>query len=182
MFSIQFALFRLQYLEFRKNNNHCRSASANGQSNQMKYFIICFIALSLVLSSVITIEYNCVGTEMFPKYYGSPFIYKQDSLASSLESFYSISGIVLNMIVWSVLLYFIHFLIQKVVTKINSKIVLYFYKSVIIILLFISALVVYMSFELKGNGFNESTNYWYFDLDQEAIDWGMQCHGKLRIG
>lgn len=148
----------------------------------MKYFIICFIALGFILSSVITIEYNCVGTEMFPIYYGSPFIYKQDSLASSLESFYSISGIALNLIVWSTLLYFIHFFIQKLVTKINSKIVLYFYNSVIILFLCISALTVYMSVELKGIGFNKNSNYWYFNFEHDSKAWEQQCEGKLEIG
>ena len=147
----------------------------------MKYIILFFIALGFVLSSVVTIEYNCIGTEMFPKYYGSPFIYKQDSLASSLESFYSISGILLNIVVWSVLLYFTHFLIQKLVIKTNNKIVLYFYKGVIILLLCISALMVNMSVELKGSGFNKNMNYWYFDLDQKAKDWGMECKGNLKV-
>lgn len=148
----------------------------------MKYLIICFIALGFILSSVINIEYNCIGTEMFPKYYGSPFVYKQDSLASSLESFYSIFGLVLNIAIWSVSLYFIHLLIQKLLSKINIELVNYFYKSSIILLLCISTLMIYMSIGLKGNGFNKNTNYWYFDIDQEAKDWGMQCEGKLHIG
>lgn len=148
----------------------------------MKYFIICIFALGIVLSSIITIEYNCIGTEMFPKYYGSPFIYKRDSLASSLESYYSILGIVLNTTVWFLILYFINFHIQKIIFNLNSRLVFYFFNSVIIILLCISILTIYLSFELNGIGFNKNVNYWYFDLDQDAKDWGMQCEGKLRIG
>jgi hypothetical protein len=147
----------------------------------MKYFIILFIALGLVLSSIITIEYSCSGSEMFPKYYGSPFIYKQDSLASSLDSFYSISGLILNTLVWSSFLYFINFLIQKLPIKSSNKIAIIFYKSIISLLLLFSTLIIYISIELKGSGFNKSSNYWYFNIDKEAKDWGMECEGKLQI-
>lgn len=42
----------------------------------MKFIILPYIALGFVLSLVIGIEYKCVGTEMFPDFYGSPFVFK----------------------------------------------------------------------------------------------------------
>ena len=73
----------------------------------MKFIIIPYIALGLVLSVAIGIEYNFIGEEMMPTYWGSPFVYKQESLGSSLERYYSISGLVLNILVWSIVLFFI---------------------------------------------------------------------------
>ena len=68
----------------------------------MKYFIIPFIALGLSLSMVYGVEYECEGSEPFSIYYGSPFLFKKSSLGSSMEYFYSISGLLLNVLVWSV--------------------------------------------------------------------------------
>lgn len=147
----------------------------------MNYFIIFYVALGIVLSSVVTIEYDCIGSERFPKYYGSPFIYKQDSLASSLECFYSISGLALNSLIWSFMLFFIHKMCSKLLATLNQPIIYKAYKAIIVFLIFLSTVVIYFSFELTGSGFDKNSNYWYFDLNQEARDWGMQCEGTIKI-
>ena len=69
------------------------SATVFRINNQMKYLIIPYIALGLVLSLAIGIEYNCEGHEMFPIYYGCPFVFMKKSLGSSMEYYYSISGL-----------------------------------------------------------------------------------------
>ena len=69
----------------------------------MTYAIIPYVALGLILSLTIGIEYNCEGQEMFPTYYGSPFAFKQKSLGSSMEYFYSIAGLILNVFVFFLL-------------------------------------------------------------------------------
>ena len=57
---------------------------------KIKFLIIPYVALGLVFSLVFGIEYDCVGKEMFPTYYGNPFVFKQKSLGSSMEYYFSI--------------------------------------------------------------------------------------------
>jgi hypothetical protein len=83
----------------------------------MKYAIVPFIALGLTLSLIFGIKYNYEGTEAFPTYYGSPFVFKKESLGSSMEYFFSISGLFLNVLIWSFLLFVFHHLISKLIKK-----------------------------------------------------------------
>ena len=142
----------------------------------MKFIIIPYIALGLVLSIVIGIEYDCLGQEMFPTYFGSPFVFKQKSLGSSMEYFYSISGLILNILTWSLVLYFI----DKGVERIGkSKVFKIGYKLVIGLLIVFTTLNVVMESAMVGNGFDKNLNYWYWDMDKAAKDWGMTCEGEL---
>jgi len=142
----------------------------------MKIVIIPYIALGLVLSVVLGIEYNFVGEEMMPTYWGSPFVYKQESLGSSLERYYSISGLVLNVTLWSVFL----FLIDKGIRRINQtkqfKIV---YKIVIALFVVFTSVNLLFDYSLIGNGFKENLNYWYWDIDKVAEDWGGKYEGEI---
>ena len=142
----------------------------------MKFIIIIYIALGFVLSLVIGLEYNCIGQEMFPTDYGSPFVFKQKSLGSSMEYFYSISGLILSILAWSIVLYFIN----KGIETINkSKIFKLGYKLVIGLLVVFTTLNIIMDSAMIGNGFDNNLNYWYWDMDKEAEDWGMTCEGEL---
>lgn len=143
---------------------------------EMKFFIIPYIALGLVLSLALGVEYHCEGQEMFPTYYGSPLVFKQTSLASSMEYFYSISGLTLNVMIWSIILFFV----DKGIKRINrTKGFKVGYKAVIGLLIVLSTLNVAMDSVMIGRGFNENLNYWYWNMDKEAEDWGMTCTGKL---
>lgn len=142
----------------------------------MKYLIIIYLALGFLLSLSIGLEYNCNGKEMFPTYYASPFIFKQKSLGSSMEYFYSISGLVLNMLIWGVFLFFIDKIFNRFI-NINS--IKYFYKGIIVVFLLFTSLIVYLEFSITGRGFNEYSNYWYWNVDKEAKKWGVKCEGKI---
>ena len=145
----------------------------------MKYVIIPYIALGLVLSLTIGVEYNCVGQEMFPEYYGSPFVFKQKSLGSSMEYFYSISGLILNIAVWSILIILIRLVILKLIKKIGeNKIINKIYKGVIVVLIGFTTLNIAIDSVMIGRGFEKGFNYWNMDLDKEAKDWGMECEGE----
>lgn len=144
----------------------------------MKFLIIPYIALGLVLYMAIGIEYKCEGQEMFPTYYGSPFVFKRNSLGSSLEYFYSISGLLLNLLIWSVVLFFVDKGIQKLNDTKGFKIG---YKVVIGLLIVFSTLNVTMNSVMVGQGLNENSNYWNCDMDKEAENWGMICKGELII-
>jgi len=88
----------------------------------MKFIIIPYIALGLVLSQAIGIKYNCLRPEIFATYYGSPFIFKEKSMGSSMTYFYSISGLIVNISTWSVFLYLVNKGIEhfRSVTKIPA--------------------------------------------------------------
>ncbi len=87
----------------------------------MKYIIIPYVALGLVLSLVLGIEYNFTGQEMFPDFYGSPFVFKRESLGSSMEYFYSISGLVMCTLTWSVFLFVIDIIIRRLTSSVKNK-------------------------------------------------------------
>jgi len=144
----------------------------------MKFLLIPYIALGVVLSLAFGIEYNYDGQEMFPTYYGSPFVFKQKSLGSSMEYFYSISGLILNILSWSVTLFFIDKVIKKICKTKGRKIG---YKVVIGLLIVFSTLNIAIDSVMIGIGFNENLNYWYWNMNKEANDWGMDCNGKWSI-
>jgi hypothetical protein len=145
----------------------------------MKYLIITYIALGLTLSSLIGIEYHCDSPDMFPEYYGSPFIFKQKSLGSSLTYFYSISGILMNVFVWSVPLLIFNRLIAKLIDKrkVYSWVKLV-YKGLVIVLIVFSTFNIALDYVMLGRGFEKESNYWYMNLDKEAKKWGTICEGK----
>jgi len=148
----------------------------------MKYIIIPYVALGLVLSLAIGIEYNCAGKEMFATYYGCPFVFKEKSLGSSMEYFYSISGLLLNVATWSVLLIFVRYAILKLIVKIgDNKMIKIIYKGIIVILIVFTTLNILVDSFMIGHGFKKGSNYWYMDLNKEAKDWGIKCKGELII-
>ncbi len=144
-----------------------------------KYLMIPLIATGIVLSLIFGVEYNCQGEEMFPEYYGSPFVFKQKSLGSSMEYFYSVSGLILNITIWSILIALINKLVLKLIKKTGENIVLkIFYKGIVILLIGFAILNIVIELAMTGSGFQKELNYWYKDLDKEAKDWGMKCHRK----
>ncbi len=147
-----------------------------------KHLVIFFIALGLSLSLVICIEYDCTGTEMFPTYYGSPFVFKKTSLGSSMQFFYSIFGIILNLIIWYILVYCLNMIINKLIEATHfSKLSIIIYKISIVFFLLFSFLIILMTWLEIGSGFGKNFNYWIWNLNKDANDWGMICDGKWRF-
>ncbi|PZR10862.1 MAG: hypothetical protein DI539_21045 [Flavobacterium psychrophilum] len=145
----------------------------------MKYFIIVYIALGFVLSSAIGVTYYCDGLEMFPEYYGSPFVFKQKSLGSSMTYYFSISGILLNVAAWGLLVLIVHKVFIFFIEKIrNNKIAKLVYKGLVVGLMVFSTLNILADYVMLGRGFKKGLNYWYMNVDEEAKVWGMDCEGK----
>ncbi|TRZ42454.1 hypothetical protein [Robertkochia solimangrovi] len=140
----------------------------------MKFLLIPYIALGFVLSFAVRVEYNGEGQDMFPTYYGSPFVFKQTSLGSSMEYFYSISGLILNILTWSIILFLFDKGIQKINKTIEFKVG---YKVVIGLLIVFSTLNISIEFVMLGQGFNENMNYWYWNMEKETDATGMDCKG-----
>lgn len=148
----------------------------------MKYIIIPFIALGLMLSLTIGIEYNCAGLDKFPTYYGSPFIFKKSSLASSMQYHFSISGLFLNVLVWCAFLFLLNKVIRIIIRRIgDAKWIRTLYTFIISILIVFSLFNIAIAYVTLGSGFDSALNYWYWNIDKEAQDWGMTCNGKMII-
>jgi hypothetical protein len=148
----------------------------------MKYLIIIFIALGLTFSLIFGIEYSCTGQEMFPIYYGSPFVFKQKSLGSSMEYYYSISGLLLNVIIWSSVILIIRYGINKLIKRtLNNKIVIIIYKISVGLLIIFSLANTSIAYLGMGRGFDKNLNYWYWNFNKEAKDWGMTCEGEWKV-
>ena len=148
----------------------------------MKYLITFYIALGLVLSSIITIEYKCKGDELFPKYYGSPFVFAESSLASSMEFYYGILPLLLNTLIWSLVLLIINFIYQKAVFSFKHfKSIKNIQNVILLILILFSTLSIIFSFETAGRGFKLGLNYWTLDMEKDAKIWKMECKGELKI-
>jgi hypothetical protein len=149
----------------------------------MKYILIPIIAFGLTLSMLFGIEYNCECSEPFPTYYGSPFVFMQESLGSSMEYYYSISGLILNTIIWSLLLVILRCGIIKLMENLSyTKILEVLYKIGIGLLLVFAILNIWISYMGLGRGFNENLNYWYWNLDKEAKDYRIECVGNWKFG
>ena len=146
----------------------------------MKYAVIPYIAFVLILSLAIGIEYDCEGREMFPTYYASPFVFMQKSLATSLEYYYSVSGLILNVLVWSFFLFLIHKGIQTIIKKLRKpKLMRLSYKIIIGLMIAFSSFHVVVGSMMTGRVFNKLTNYWYWNIDKEAKSWGVTCKGEV---
>ena len=145
----------------------------------MKYLVTPYIALGLVLSMTIGIEYNCIGQEVFPTYYGSPFVFKQKSLGSSMEYYYSISGLVLNILTWSLILAVIDLVIKSLKRKVKWRWVGVSYRAIIGIFILFTTFNIVIDCVMIGHGFGEGLNYWYWDLSNKANEWGVICDGEI---
>lgn len=146
---------------------------------KMKYIIILFISLGLVLSEAIGFEYNCSGNEMFPKYYGSPFMFKKTSLGTSIEYFYSVYGLLANVLVWSIFVIFVRYITLKLLQRVDDvkwiKLLKDLNKIIVGIFIVFSTSNIFFTYWTLGSGFNRDMNYWYFDFDNQVKAWCMTC-------
>jgi hypothetical protein len=148
----------------------------------MKYVITLYIALGFVLSSALGIEYSCDGQDMFPEYTGSPFIFRQKSLGSSMTHYYSVWGLIGNIAIWTGVLLLIRLAILQLIERTrNNKMFNGIYKVIVGVLIVFTTLNVAINYIILGSGFGENSNYWYFDLDNNAKDWGVECKGKWGV-
>lgn len=93
--------------------------------------------------------------------------------------FYSVSGTLLNVGVWSILILLMRKAILYLIERArNQKLIQTIYKGLIIVLMAFTTLNVAMDYVMLGSGFEKGRNYWYMNLDKEAKDWGMDCKGE----
>jgi len=146
----------------------------------MKYIIIVCIALGLILSLVFSIEYNCDGQEMFSKYFGSPFVFKQESLGSSMEYYFCILGLILNVFIWSIVLIIVDYYIKILINKSYNKTQLKsYYIRFVSVLVIYSSIIIILNITTIGHGFKKELNYWYWNVDAEVEKWNVECERKI---
>jgi hypothetical protein len=116
---------------------------------------------------------------MFPTYYGAPFVFKQQSLGSSLTYYYSVAGLSLNVAVWSLVLILLRYMVLKIIdhTFFKKQWTL-FYKIMAGVLVLLSCSLIWLEYTNMSNGFGKHANYWYWNIQQEAKAWGKQCQGN----
>lgn len=142
-----------------------------------KYIFAALFSFSALVGPIPypTIVYTCVGEDMFPRFYGSPFIYKATSLATSMAYDYFLYGFLANLILWVTLLLLLNYAIHKFVLPAQhslKKYLGYLFKAIAVIYMVFALLVL----SSGGNTLKTSIN-----LDKEAADWGMTCDGHLDL-
>ncbi len=143
-------------------------------------FVFLITSLGFSLSMIVGIQYSCSGPEMLPDYFASPFVFKRTSLGTSMEFFYSVFGVVANWFCWTIALYLILFLYSKLMKSFEDLPVLKWINRLIrMISLTFSLLSISISTLEIGRGFDSHSNNWYFDIEQEAKDWGCVCKSKM---
>lgn len=139
------------------------------------YLLLVFLAFGLSMSMLFGVKYHCSGQEMFPEYYGSPFVFKRNSQASSMEYYFSLFGLLANTAIWAIVLQTAYFLVKPFF---KNKIIHRLFSIALIVLVLFSVLSIGISFLEMGRGFSANANYWYWDMEKEARAWGMTCSGS----
>ena len=142
----------------------------------MKLAVAVCIGLGITLSGALGVEYQCEGEEIFPFFYGTPFIHQRSSLATSMQWHYSVIGVFLNTLVWTVVILLIAWFNRNRLPGLLSKRT---QRILIVVACAISTISIGMSFMFASSGFSPETNYWSWDLDEEASRLGMKCDGTI---
>ena len=151
-------------------------------ARNIKYVIIPIIALGIGLSLIFGIEYTCtpIGERgMMPKYYGHPFTFKYESLATSLEYYYNLTGVILNTVFWSLFVIFIRFLVLKLIKwSGDNRGVILTYRILISLCLFITTMILLWTM-VETDNLDNIDLYW--SMTKEAEEWNCTCQGRFMI-
>jgi hypothetical protein len=122
-------------------------------SSKLKYFFIPYIALGLTLSVLFGVRYECIVTgDVLPTYYGNPFVFKLESLGSSLTYTVGIWSLLLNIIIHILVLIILRIGILKLIKKLKDGIVLKtFYGIGVGVLMGLSTLVIAAEYVMNSN-------------------------------
>lgn len=142
----------------------------------LKYFFAFILSLGILLVPFYKpiIVYNCKGIEMFPTYYGCPFIYKSTNLGTSLAWDFYFWPALVNLLLWMIFLLLFRLIIYKTILKKENKIIKYSYNAVKFFLTIYFLYWIAISFKYEGNSLKS-----YVDFKNEAKIWGMICEGHL---
>lgn len=123
---------------------------------------------------IVKFVYNCHAEhEIFPKYYAAmPFVYKSDSLASSMATNYYILGVLLNSVLLGLIFLYLDFILRKFLTK---KILLRSYFVLQFMIVVFSLFNIYISYTfISDDHFSFTSN---FRKDVELLE--ADCKGRI---
>jgi hypothetical protein len=143
----------------------------------LKYFFAFIFSLGILLTPFYrpVIVYACTGTEMFPTYYGCPFIYKATNLGTSLAWDFFFLPTLANLILWMIVFLFIRYIIYKTVLKNENKITRYTYIALKFGITTFFLFLIGISLTYDGHSLIMTS----VNFDNEAKNWGMTCEGQL---
>lgn len=118
-------------------------------------------------------ECSCKG-DVFPKYYAFPFIYKSDSLASSMAEIFYISGMLLNALIITFIILIIDFCLFKLLK--NQKNILKIYAFLKIGLLLFSVYSYYISYTFLSDDRFE----WKSDFKEQVRIYNAECKSYFK--
>lgn len=144
----------------------------------LKYLFAFVFSLGILLTPHYrpVIVYACTGPEMFPTYYGCPFVYKATNLGTSLAWDFFFWPTLSNLIIWTAFFLLFRFIIYKIILKNENKIIKYAYVSVKFILTIFFLYWIAISLTYEGHSLKTNVNF-----DKEAKTWGMTCEGHLSL-
>lgn len=128
----------------------------------LKYLLFPFCAFGLSTIPLFGVKYNGL-----PEYIGAPFIFAQKSMGSSMEYFYSLPGIAMNLIIWSLLLIVLWQLTKKLFHVSPNS-----YKTLkvtsVVVLLLLSVLGLWMFYVSSGSSFTNHLEFDYWPINEEC--------------
>lgn len=141
-----------------------------------KYIILAFLTLGLLCGPItlFTIKYECTGGQGMPIYYGSPFIYKSTSLATSLAYNYYLKGFLANWIIWFFALLLLQNTLKATSSESDKKVVVLAYNF----LIFVAVIVTMLNLTAAFFTFGDTGIEYLIDLEKVENDWGVVCQGR----
>lgn len=135
--------------------------------------ILLFIAFGMLCSpsAILSFKYSCTGSEVFPVFYGSPFIYKSTSLATSLAFDYYALGFLGSWLTWALVIGAIWYLVKRFLLREDNKVIANIYSVVVGLLVFFAVMSLIFAAQTNAG----STIQWELDLDKVANEHGMSC-------
>jgi hypothetical protein len=155
-------------------------------SDNQRIFIniitLLLISFGFSVSMVFSVEYLCEGNVLFPKHYGSPFIFKKTSLDSAFIYYYSLSGMLYNLIFWGVI-----FLGSALFLRKLRKRILYYgiinviYKSFVFLFIVISISQIVAFRKSLSQSFDVTTNYWNWEFEEQVSRNELRCFDEWKF-
>ena len=140
-------------------------------------FFILIISLGIFLFGIdpFTITYEC-GGQNYHVYSGNPFIYKVNSLATSIAWTYYLKGMIFCWLFWVVIVSFLKYIIDKFIKDKTNRKLFWARRILILFSIIVSSLSLYIMISNSGNNLE-----WSADIEQEEETWGILCEPKFQI-
>jgi hypothetical protein len=114
--------------------------------------------------------YHCEGSDVFPVYYASPFIYKSTSMATSMAHDYYLAGFLADVFLWSIVFLFLRQIFLRWFSGSTTGSMNWVGRIFEAALLIFSLFVFWLEATTSGQ-----TMSLVADLSETAKAWGMSC-------